>query len=87
MDETRIVGSATDAGRVDTGGYASLGAHVGSRLDENALLLAEAFPRFCRKMCCDECVTAFEGADTACLQISQVDQESYDREADRRDYS
>ena len=29
MDETRRVGSATDAGRVDTGGYAPLGEYVG----------------------------------------------------------
>ena len=71
-DQAGRMGCATDAGCMDPGRHSALREHIGTGLDENALLLTQALPFFPAKMRCDERVGTFEGTHPSCLQISPL---------------
>ena len=83
--EAGRVGGAAATGNVDSGGYAALGGDVGSGLDEDAILSAEASPNAARKVFCDERFGAFARIDFTCLQIQEVEQEGFGGAAHHRD--
>src|SRR5690242_1422366 len=85
-DEARRVGGAATAGGVDSGGYAARSGDVGHGFDEDAVFSAEALPNAPREMFCDEYFAPVARTDSSCLQIQEVEQESFGGTEDYRDY-
>jgi hypothetical protein len=69
------LGGAAPARGVDSSGHNALGGNVRSSLYEDTVFSAKALPDLSRALFCDECFGASAGADTACLQIQEVEQE------------
>ena len=71
---------------MDSGGYAALGGDVGRGFDEDAVFSAEIVPKASREMFCDECFGALAGTDSSCVQVQEIEQESFGGATDYRNH-
>lgn len=67
------MGCAPFASRLDSGGYATLGRHVGTGFHENALFPSQACSGPSREVFCYECIVAPNRTDSPCLQVSEIE--------------
>jgi len=61
---------------LDSRQYTALGGHVGAGFDAKLSTSAEALSSVSREMSRHECIVAPKGADSACVQVQEVEQQN-----------